>query len=367
MVFKSSLVGFSADDFPSSYLDSCDRWQLAIGVLQYPLRKKEFKHPLVPLDRTELLTQTGWIGPKDAEQVLVLISATHGVEGFAGSGVQVDLFRRLSSGQVELPDNLAVLAIHGLNPWGFHFLHRCDHEGIDVNRNFIQFGEEVVENAGYERLMPLLDTADARQRNRTLNERRQEMGDRAFEMALTGGQYTDPFGPFYGGKTISFSRQVIESLIADHDLASRRLAVIDVHTGLGPYGHGEVISDHPHNSGGHQTARHWYGESCTSPEEGTSSSVPKHGLVDYGWHRIMGPGSCFVTLEFGTLGNQASFNALLQDAWVIKHSDELDEEALSEHAQQIRAQFYPDDDYWREAVIMRGRQVIQQALNGLAT
>ena len=30
-------------------------------------------------------------GPRDADRVLVLISGTHGVEGYCGSGAQVDL------------------------------------------------------------------------------------------------------------------------------------------------------------------------------------------------------------------------------------------------------------------------------------
>lgn len=365
MTFKSSLIGFSADDFPDSYLDGCEKWQQRIGVLSYPVRRWEFEHPVGLIERKTLQTLTAWIGPSDATKVVVLISGTHGVEGFAGTGVQCDLFRRLAKGQVELPEDLAILVIQALNPWGFHFLHRCDHEGIDVNRNFIAFGEDPIDNPGYERLRSLLNVEESRQRHRELLQQRQEMGDREFEIALSGGQFSDPFGPFYGGTKPSFSRQIIEQLIAEYDLASRQLAVIDVHTGLGPYGHGEVISDHPLNSGGHQCALGWYGHACTSPEDGTSSSVPKLGLLDYAWHRIMEPGSCFVTLEYGTLGNQQSFEVLLQDAWTMKHMGQLNEETLAAHAARIRAQFYPDDDYWREAVILKARQVIQQAIDGL--
>ena len=96
-------------------------------------------------------------------------------------------------------------------------------------------------------------------------------------------------------------------------LAKRRLAVIDVHTGLGPYGYGEVICDHPPGGAGARTAQRWYGPACTLPAEGTSSSVPKLGLLDYAWHAIMDDHSGFVTLEFGTLGTDNLFDVLLAE------------------------------------------------------
>jgi polar amino acid transport system ATP-binding protein len=39
-------------------------------------------------DDAELGTDVAWLGPRDAAQVLVTISSTHGVEGFFGSAVQ---------------------------------------------------------------------------------------------------------------------------------------------------------------------------------------------------------------------------------------------------------------------------------------
>src|SRR5690606_18679759 len=93
----------------------------------------------------------------------------------------------------------------------------------------------------------------------------------------------------------------------------RQLAVIDLHTGLGPYGHGEIICDHPAASVGTATAQRWYGEAVTLPELGTSFSAPKLGLMDYGWHAIMGDKSCFVTLEFGTGSTERLFRVLLDD------------------------------------------------------
>jgi hypothetical protein len=44
-------------------------------------------------DGERLSIDVGIIGPPDASRGLLLISGTHGVEGFAGSGCQVGFFR----------------------------------------------------------------------------------------------------------------------------------------------------------------------------------------------------------------------------------------------------------------------------------
>jgi hypothetical protein len=43
-------------------------------------------HPLTSPKGETLSTDIAWLGPSNAERVLVTISATHGVEGFCGSG-----------------------------------------------------------------------------------------------------------------------------------------------------------------------------------------------------------------------------------------------------------------------------------------
>ena len=69
-----------------------------------------------------LFTDLAWLGPPAAERVLVTLSATHGVEGFCGSGVQTGW---LESGLYrELPSGVALLQIHAINPYGFAWLRR---------------------------------------------------------------------------------------------------------------------------------------------------------------------------------------------------------------------------------------------------
>ena len=150
-------------------------------------------------------------------------------------------------------------------------------------------------------------------------------------------------------------------------LAARRLAVIDVHTGLGAYGHGEIICDHPPESDGARTARAWYGSECTLPALGTSSSVPKLGLLDYAWHAIMQPDACFITLEFGTQETGELFDVLLRDHRfrALHGSEPLMHPDYPALAAALMAHFCPHDPDWRRRVLVRARRVLDRALEGL--
>jgi hypothetical protein len=274
------------------------------------------------------------------------------------------MLRLLAGGQLVLPANTALLMVHALTPWGYAWLRRCDADGVDLNRNVVDFSAPLPENSGYEALKPAFLATDTVQRQRAFAEFEQVQGREALEKAISGGQYTDPKGPFFGGSAPAHGRLVVEDLIRKYSLQQRDLAVIDLHTGLGSFGYGEIICDHQPESPATQVAHDWYGDSVTLPWLGTSSSVPKLGLLDYAWHAIMNERSCYITLEFGTYRTDQLFEVLLRDhqLWAQAGNDS----ARQAHSQLMRQHFCPQDTAWQEMVLFRGRQVISQALRGLS-
>jgi hypothetical protein len=260
-----------------------------------------------------------------------------------------------------LPEAVAVLVVHLLNPWGTAWLRRCDQDGIDLNRNMVDFSAPLPHNTGYQHLRDAL-FAGHDERECALAEYARRHGQQALELAVSGGQYVDPEGPFYGGSAPSHARRLVEGLIRDYGLATRRLAVVDIHTGLGPFGYGELICDHAPDSAGTRAARRWYGEGVALPLAGTSFSVPKSGLVDYAFHPFMGEDGCFVTLEFGTYRTQELLDVVIEDhrRWAVG-------ERCPDPAGPMRRHFFPEDVSWREMVLWRGLQVLRQAVLGLAS
>lgn len=332
-----------------------------------------YPHPLAGPNGERLATDTAWLGPADAECVLVLLSATHGVEGFHGSAAQIDWLRLCSQKKGSLPEGVALLIVHAINPHGFAWLRRVTEEGVDLNRNFIDFAAPLPENHGYDELADAivpasLDEATLAAADARLRAYADYYGQVAYEAALSGGQFAHANGLFYGGTEPSWSRLSTEAIVRDFGLDQRRrVAVLDFHTGLGPFGYGEPICDHPPGSVGLELARNWYGPSVTEPAIGTSSSVAKEGLSDYGWQKMLGDRVVFIALEFGTWPFDNMIRVLRADHWLHRRGEvDWNAEQTRSIKADIRRHFYPATADWQQMVLCRTRQCISQALAGLA-
>lgn len=314
-----------------------------------------------------LATDCLWVGAPDAPCVLVVISGTHGVEGYSGSAIQRDWLSAHAAGWPS--DAPALLMIHALNPYGFAHDRRVTADGCDLNRNFIDFAAPPT-NEGYREiaawLVPsTLDDASVAWAEQRLADWRAARGEFAFQCARKSGQSSDPRGMFYTGRQPSEPHRTLEHIFADYRLAERRfVTVIDVHTGLGPYGYGEPQSEHDPASASHALAAQVFGPSLTSPALGTSFSVPLHGTMQAFWDRRLVDGRhLYVCLEFGTFDQEASRRLYREDHWFHGYgpADPISSEGR-DLRRRMRAHFDPDEPSWREMVLMRGRQVIAQAI-----
>jgi hypothetical protein len=354
--------------FSANYSEARRRFLEQVGAAGGSL--SHYDNPLPGPTGEALATDVAWFGPRSASRVLVLISGTHGVEGFCGSGAQLDWL--LAGGPQRLPSDVAALLVHAINPHGFAWLRRVTEEGVDLNRNFADFDLPLPGNPGYDELADAfvpaaLDGALFEAAMARLAAWRQANGEKAYSIARSGGQYRHPGGLFYGGSAPTWSRRTFERIIADHQLARRALvACVDYHTGLGPFGYGELISVHAPGSPSNERARTWFGESLTVIGA-TSSAGARHGLMYQRLEEMLGDRQVAAALEFGTFSSEAGLVALREDHWLHNrtnvdwHADET-----RRIKAQIRRHFFPDTDDWKEMVLFRSRQVIRQALAGLA-
>lgn len=354
------------DCFAEDYAGAHARFRRACDRLD-DSRFREYVYSESGPEGDKLRTATCWLGDPDADKVLVLQSATHGVEGFCGSAIQIDFINRFCKSKPE--GNLGVLLIHALNPYGFAWLRRVNEDGVDLNRNFVDFNRPLPDNTAYARLAEDLlpaDKQDLSAATERLQQQQLQLGAVAYEQAISGGQYAFADGLFYGGRAPSRSRQYLQTIVSEYELAARSyVAVIDIHTGLGPFAYGEVICDHPPGSKGVAWAKRVYGQSVTEPALGTSSSVPKQGLVDYYWHETLADKVCFVTLEFGTYPVAKLFEVLRHDHMLHRSQIDWHSPAVQKVKQKMRNHFYPATADWQEMVLLRGRQLVRQAINGL--
>ena len=82
-----------------------------------------------------------------------------GVEGFAGSAIQIQFLKERIGGP-ELPRSFGVLLIHALNPYGFAHLRRANECNVDLNRNFVDFAQPLPENPYARTTTPRFSTKD---------------------------------------------------------------------------------------------------------------------------------------------------------------------------------------------------------------
>jgi hypothetical protein len=318
-----------------------------------------------------LSTQVAWFGKPDARNVLVLLSGVHGVETACGSGIQIDWLRM--DGPSRLQDDEAVLLVHALNPHGFAWDRRVTEEGCDLNRNFVVFERGVPLNSDYPRLAPFLvpaglDAATLAEAEAQLARLRAELGEVAFQRARKSGQYIDPKGTFFGGFGPTKARLRLERIAAQFELQNRAfVTIIDIHTGLGPFGYGEPQDEHQPGSASSRLCRAFFGESVTSPDLGTSYSVSVHGTVGEWFMRNLADGAhVYLCLEFGTYDQERSRKVLREDQWLFVHATEEIERPIGRAIRaRTRAHYFPGTPDWCELVLMRGRQIIAQAFAGM--
>lgn len=316
-----------------------------------------------------LATDLAWLGPADAAHLLLTISGTHGVEGHCGSGIQVATLA--DPGARALRPDAAIVFLHAINPYGFAWSRRVNEDNVDLNRNFVDHDSALPRNDGYVELADAICPAEWNAASRAatglrLAAYREHHGAAALQTAITAGQYTHPDGVFYGGAGATWSRRLALALAAEHLARARRVAVIDYHTGLGPWGHGEKIVLHRHASAALQRARDWYGDDITSTVLGTSASSDVVGDLISGLAAAL-PAVEFtnMALEYGVSSVEETIDAIRADNWLHRHGT-LDSAIGREIKTQIRAAFYDDAENWQALVLEQAIDAQRRALRGLA-
>jgi hypothetical protein len=366
----SNMRGLFPEDYPSArsaFLSACQATNCELKA--YKNDRYETRDPV------ELITDTARFGSEKAKSVLVLISGTHGVEGFCGSACQS---AAIKLGLIDdLPSEMAVFMIHAINPYGFAYSRRVTEGNVDLNRNCVTTFDTVELrefNPDYEALDELLNPVEWRFEKPHVGfdkilEYISQSGLKRFQSAVSVGQYRHANGLFYGGSESSWSRTTLEKIIANELADATNVVVVDYHTGLGRPGRGELISIGGEDSQAYQRAVRLYGKDVrsTKPTKGSESRVESvsadvHGSIDALFNGT--ESLTYVALEFGTVEVLEVLEALRAENWFHQHG-ERNPRLAQKVADDMRKAFYPDSEEWRQSVLHRSAQVLARALGGV--
>jgi hypothetical protein len=354
-------------NFSQSYAEARQKFLALCARRGLPVTS--YRNPAPGPDGVELYTDVARMGPTEADRVLFVESGTHGVEGFAGSGIQCVL---LDDDAAPRPaPGVALVLVHALNPYGFAWIRRVNENNVDLNRSFVDHaGGKYPENPGYadlaDSVVPREWTDAARKAaDDAYAAYAKTHGDYAAQTAYKRGQHTHPNGLFYGGRAPTWSAGTVAAFVKEQTKGAKRAGLIDLHTGLGPFGYGDCLTPCEPESSEGRRATAWYGNVRHTLDK-TSGYSGSQGTIINGYTEAA-PNlewTC-IGLEFGTRPPEVMRAALRGEGWLHAYGSPDHPEA-KRLKQMLRDAYYPQEPEWKELVTARGLEVVSLGLKGIA-
>lgn len=322
--------------------------------------------------------EVAWRGPSDAPRSLMVTAGLHGVEGFFGSNLLLDWFRATGAATaVPGANDLRMVAVHCLNPFGYANRRRANEQNIDLNRNFLLSHEPYDDAPAFDaELDALLHPREVPGRTDLFRLRLALMaarrGPKRVLQSIAGGQASNPRGLFFGGLRpspfVAWCEAHWHAIIG----SAGHITHFDLHSGLGSSGTLKLLLQPGIDEAGIEAMRSQFGTAAVvpppkeipkeAPKEGagavpkqkgaTASEMPYQARGTWGrWlqHRFKDRRYEYACAEFGTYGPFRVLAALRAEniAW---HHFGAGSPEHEQAANRLRDAFYPPSTRWRVTV-----------------
>jgi hypothetical protein len=312
----------------------------------------------------------------DLPGYVVHSSGTHGIEGYAGSAIQLAILETLAKQPSQ--DRPSLVLIHAINPYGMAHYRRVNEQNVDLNRNAMDNFETFVKQrdiniANYEDFRDFLSPPrkpmwwdmTVGYWTTAINKLVQH-GFPKLKRSMVAGQYHHPQGIFYGGNSLQPSIQKMLEFVAPEILPETSVW-IDVHTGLGSHGMDTLAS---HGNSGLLKRYFPSVSSLVTPDAADQGAmggydVTQGMLVEYLQQQQQQQGekgtdnaSLFLVQEFGTIPALLVGRALILEN-MIHHWDRRQKEW---GRWLMVSAFYPQKTEWRASIVQRGVDLVTQAM-----
>jgi Protein of unknown function (DUF2817) len=334
----------------------------------------EFVHPLRGPRGEMLATDVAVIGDPHAPKRFMVVSGTHGIEGFYGSESQIAFLHALQERQ--LPADVCVVMVHLINPWGTAWLRRVNEDNVDLNRNFLAFDKTLPDNARYEAFHEIylcrdLDGPERQRADQRLASEIERLGRATVMSIVEAGQYAHADGIFFGGQQATWSNRTLRDIAQRFMEGAHTAMSFDLHTGAGAFGHAMLMAvaekTYPALDKSQSIFGPWLYTVITGPAE-TSDSGIAATATGYSSQALLDSlpevGLMQLVIECGTYDGARGHLALRDDHWLHLYGDP--EDAVGRRIKNgLLEHFYPADNHWRELVHLRTRQIFDRGLEAL--
>ena len=312
---------------------------------------------------------------KEQKNLLVMISGTHGIEGFTGSAVQ----RWLLDQQMN-NEKTAILMIHGFNLYGFKNNRRVNESNIDLNRNFILSRNQFkIEDSSYADLDSLLNPKTPPELGffsrygfvlkSVYNIAKYSL--ESLRSSILKGQYSYPNGIFYGGVQTQVQGMLITDLVQTFMKPYKKILLIDLHTGYGERAKLHLLAGKAAETNSLNLQKIFNTDEIDFSDKKKFYAVQGEMLV-YFANKIrlaVNAELAQVVFEYGTLDSQKTLGSIESLRRVVLENQNFHFPAAPETSNEIkllyREMFYPTDESWRRAVLQQTAEKMKKVFNYL--
>jgi len=363
--------------FPLNYHESRQRFREQVEKLK-AVEVEEWAIPSKK-DNDLFVDSAYWPALKTPKSLLVVTSGIHGSETYAGSAILQMFLQEIMPNLKR--DNLGVLLVHSMNPYGFKYHRRTTENGVNLNRNFSISGELYKSrNEASEKMHAKLFSRSKVASARCAMMDKMQIKDGTaffdgvsmdqFTKATAPGQFVNPQDLEFGGKALEpQSLRLVEKLKQLMPLY-KDIISLDLHTGLGDQNRLHLLT----SGSGKDLHPELFTELFKAEEDkkyyvhtpaSAEGFYEVHGALNCAFADLAGDNQrvISITMEFGTLGHSLEAQLRSLNNFVVEHqgfyngyaSSEVESEVLKESFERS----YPQNDEWRKAVVAASRGLFQ--------
>jgi hypothetical protein len=362
--------------FPQSFASSRARFIRDVELLRPKWHSSRLEsHPLQ--NHPDLSIDWFWAEPRLKENLVMISTAEHGIEGYVGSAmlkIFMDEFaQRLN------PENTGLLLVHTINPWGMKNHTRVNPCKVDLNRNFILDGKYKSSiNLDYDLINNFLNP------QRPVRTLRNEAlpflakvilnmlnpGRKLVQTASLLGQHRHPNGIYFGGKEAQEETLVLMDLYRTAIRDYQNFYQVDIHTGYGPRYQMTVLvppldtitSEEAVRRYGYPLVQKVNADEFYAISGDMGEYVYRLRDADFPGRNVFAGG-----FEFGTFGD--SLPALIRSLRItvlenqLRHYGAVSSKAEQDIRKEYEELFFPAEEKWREKALADGRQAFEGILS----
>jgi hypothetical protein len=361
--------------YPQSYDSSRTRFLRDVELLRSKWHSSRLEsHPLQNLP--DLSIDWLWAEPRIKENLVLISTAEHGIEGYVGSAM-LKVFMDEFAPRIN-PENTGLLLVHAINPWGMKNHSRVNPYKVDLNRNFVFDGKYKLSiNLDYDMIKEFLNP------QRPVRTLRAEAlpflakvilnmlnpGRKLVQTATLLGQHRHPKGTYFGGTEPQEETLVLMDLYRTAIREYQNFYQLDIHTGYGPRYQMTVLVS-PLDTITSEEAIRRYNYPLVQKVDANEFYAISGDMGEYIYRlrdaEFPGKNVYAGGFEFGTFGE--SLPALIRSLRItilenqLRHYGAVSPKAEQDIRVEYEELFFPAEEKWRAKALADGRQAFEGIL-----